>query len=263
MSSLTLKLFSFLCIICSMSSIHALLAGSTRIVGIQSRTARTSGVLSHGLLPTRSSRLFSTIDEALKVALAKPHPYRNITPVILEKVGKYLHRNDKHPLGIIKSKIEEYCNVYTKEKGQTPFAIFDNLSPLVNTKNCFDDLRVGPDHPSRRQSDTYYVTGAQQVILRSQYFLRAKSIAVNVILILLFLLYLLYSLLVCDETDTEVLRTHTSAHQSTLISGGEAAFICTGDVYRRDEIDATHYPVFHQMEGVRIFQDKDLPAGTV
>lgn len=60
-----------------------------------------------------------------------------------------------------------------------------------------------------------------------------------------------------------MLRTHTSAHQSTLISGGEAAFICTGDVYRRDEIDATHYPVFHQMEGVRIFQDKDLPAGTV
>jgi hypothetical protein len=108
MSSLSLKFFSFLCIICSMSSIHALLAGSTRIVGIQSRTARTSGVLSRGLLSTRSSRLFSTIDEALKTALAKPHPYRNITPVILEKVGKYLHRNDKHPLGIIKSKIATF-----------------------------------------------------------------------------------------------------------------------------------------------------------
>lgn len=26
-----------------------------------------------------------------------------------------------------------------------------------------------------------------------------------------------------------------------------------GDVYRRDAIDATHYPVFHQVEGVRIF----------
>ena len=160
MSSISSKLLSFLCIICSMSSIHALLTGSTRIVGIQSRSARTSSVLNRGLLPSRSSKLFSTIDEALKTALQKPHPYRNITPVILEKVGKYLHRNDKHPLGIIKGKIEEYCNIYTKEKGQTPFAIFDNLSPLVNTKNCFDDLRVGPDHPSRRQSDTYYVTGA-------------------------------------------------------------------------------------------------------
>ena len=34
---------------------------------------------------------------------------------------------------------------------------------------------------------------------------------------------------------------------------GHRAFLCTGDVYRRDTIDATHYPVFHQMEGVRVF----------
>jgi hypothetical protein len=28
-------------------------------------------------------------------------------------------------------------------------------------------------------------------------------------------------------------------------------------VYRRDSIDATHYPVFHQMEGVRVFSPAD------
>ena len=33
-----------------------------------------------------------------------------------------------------------------------------------------------------------------------------------------------------------------------------------GDCFRRDEIDASHYPVFHQMEGVRVFKKKDLPA---
>jgi phenylalanyl-tRNA synthetase alpha chain len=44
-----------------------------------------------------------------------------------------------------------------------------------------------------------------------------------------------------------VLRTHTSAHQSSLIGAGHHAFLCTGDVYRRDEIDASHYPVFHQV----------------
>lgn len=43
------------------------------------------------------------------------------------------------------------------------------------------------------------------------------------------------------------------------MSQGIEAFLCTGDVYRRDEIDASHYPVFHQMEGVRIFA-KDSPA---
>ena len=155
-------LLAFVCIIGSLSTVKSLLAGSTRMAGMRS-TARGSSILGRGLplLKSRSLRLFSSVvvDEPLKVALQTPHPYRNITPVILEKVGKNLHRNDKHPLGIIKSKIEEYCNQYTKSKGQTAFEIFDNLSPLVNTKNCFDDLRVGPDHPSRRQSDTYYVTG--------------------------------------------------------------------------------------------------------
>jgi phenylalanyl-tRNA synthetase alpha subunit len=40
------------------------------------------------------------------------------------------------------------------------------------------------------------------------------------------------------------------------------AFLCSGDVYRRDEIDATHYPIFHQMEGVRIFTDEELSGAT-
>jgi phenylalanyl-tRNA synthetase alpha chain len=53
--------------------------------------------------------------------------------------------------------------------------------------------------------------------------------------------------------DNEVLRTHTSAHQAQLMSKGIRSFLVTGDCYRRDEIDSSHYPVFHQMEGVRVF----------
>jgi phenylalanyl-tRNA synthetase alpha chain len=52
--------------------------------------------------------------------------------------------------------------------------------------------------------------------------------------------------------DEHVLRTHTSAHQCSLMSKGIQNFLVTGDVYRKDEIDYCHYPVFHQMEGVRI-----------
>ena len=29
---------------------------------------------------------------------------------------------------------------------------------------------------------------------------------------------------------------------------------------RRDSIDASHYPVFHQMEGVRVFSDEEVQA---
>jgi phenylalanyl-tRNA synthetase alpha chain len=52
-----------------------------------------------------------------------------------------------------------------------------------------------------------------------------------------------------------VLRTHTSAHQNEILKSGTSAFLVTGDVYRKDEIDSTHYPVFHQMEG--LFVDID------
>lgn len=84
---------------------------------------------------------------------------------------------------------------------------------MVTTKQCFDDLRVPPEHPSRRPSDTYYVS------------------------------------------KDMVLRTHTSAHQCQFMRQYPAvtSFLCAGDVFRRDEIDASHYPAFHQCEGVRLF----------
>jgi phenylalanyl-tRNA synthetase alpha chain len=50
-----------------------------------------------------------------------------------------------------------------------------------------------------------------------------------------------------------MLRTHTSAHEVEVFRRGETKWLLTADVYRRDEIDGSHYPVFHQMEGARIF----------
>ncbi|XP_060949533.1 phenylalanine--tRNA ligase, mitochondrial [Limanda limanda] len=55
-----------------------------------------------------------------------------------------------------------------------------------------------------------------------------------------------------------LLRAHTSAHQRELVKSGLDAFLLAGDVYRRDEIDVSHYPVFHQMEGVRLFSNHQL-----
>ncbi|KAK1794882.1 hypothetical protein P4O66_010082, partial [Electrophorus voltai] len=59
---------------------------------------------------------------------------------------------------------------------------------------------------------------------------------------------------------THMLRAHTSAHQRELVRAGCDAFLLAGDVYRRDEIDSSHYPVFHQMEGVRLFSKHELFA---
>ncbi|KAL2913010.1 phenylalanyl-tRNA synthetase alpha subunit, mitochondrial [Polyrhizophydium stewartii] len=58
-----------------------------------------------------------------------------------------------------------------------------------------------------------------------------------------------------------LLRTHTSAHQSTVLRDRSSrGYLLTADVYRRDEVDQTHYPVFHQMEGIRTF-DRSQFAG--
>ena len=149
----------------------------------------------------------------------------NVTPYIANLIGRNLHQQSDHPLGIIKEKIEGYFNSLD---GGSTFKIVDDLDPLVNAQECFDDLLIPQDHPGRKPSDTYYVTrdGGREV---------------------------------SSELDT-LLRTHTSAHQSTLMREGNERFLCTGDVYRRDEIDASHFPVFHQMEGVKLF-DPELVGG--
>nr|CAD7588898.1 unnamed protein product [Timema genevievae] len=55
-----------------------------------------------------------------------------------------------------------------------------------------------------------------------------------------------------------LLRGHTTAHQSELINMGLNNFLVVGDVYRRDEIDTSHYPVFHQADAVRICTQEEV-----
>ena len=57
--------------------------------------------------------------------------------------------------------------------------------------------------------------------------------------------------------DNIVLRTHTSPMQARamLTRKPPIRVICPGRVYRADEVDATHSPVFHQMEGLVIDED--------
>ncbi|KAF8323315.1 phenylalanyl-tRNA synthetase [Clavulina sp. PMI_390] len=53
--------------------------------------------------------------------------------------------------------------------------------------------------------------------------------------------------------SSTLLRTHTSAHEVDVFKAGHDKWLLAADVYRRDEIDASHHPVFHQMEGARTF----------
>lgn len=83
----------------------------------------------------------------------------------------------------------------------------------------FDALNFIPDHPARTLQDTFYVG---------------------------------------EEDSKQVMRTHTSPVQvRTMLERDVPIYIaCPGRVFRTDELDATHTPVFHQVEGLAV--DKGL-----
>lgn len=90
---------------------------------------------------------------------------------------------------------------------------------LENEWFNFDALNFHPDHPARAMQDTFFVSPVENHLL---------------------------------------LRTHTSPVQvrSLLERDLPVYVLCPGRVFRTDELDATHTPVFHQVEGLAI--DKGL-----
>jgi phenylalanyl-tRNA synthetase alpha chain len=84
----------------------------------------------------------------------------------------------------------------------------------------FDALNLGPDHPARTMQDTFWTAGPDGG----------------------------------EEGSGVVLRTHTSPVQArTMLSQEPPIYVvCPGRVFRTDEYDATHSPVFHQVEGLAI-----------
>ncbi|MGK2948121.1 MAG: phenylalanine--tRNA ligase subunit alpha [Acidimicrobiales bacterium] len=102
--------------------------------------------------------------------------------------------------------------------------------PEVETDwHNFGALNFPPDHPARDMYDTLYVE--------------------------------------MGEPGSTVLRTHTSPVQVRVMTDGEPPIysVMPGRVFRQDTPDATHMPVFHQIEGLVIDRDitfADL-AGTL
>jgi phenylalanyl-tRNA synthetase alpha chain len=79
----------------------------------------------------------------------------------------------------------------------------------------FDALNIGPDHPARSTMDTFFVG---------------------------------------SEDSGVVLRTQTSPVQARVMLTQQPPIyvICPGKTFRTDELDATHTPVFHQVEGLAV-----------
>ncbi|WP_413104045.1 phenylalanine--tRNA ligase subunit alpha [Streptomyces sp. Inha503] len=116
----------------------------------------------------------------------------------------------RHPITTFSERIEDVFVAMGYEVAEGPEAEAEWFN--------FDALNFPPDHPAREMQDTFFVRGAK------------------------------------GDQDGEgsgvVLRTHTSPVQIRSMIDREPPIyvICPGRTYRTDELDATHTPVFHQVE---------------
>lgn len=96
------------------------------------------------------------------------------------------------------------------------FTVLDGPEVELATYN-FDKLNAGEGHPSRDWSDTFYF----------------------------------------DEDSRVMLRSQTSPMQVRAMETMELPIriIAPGRVYRKDEVDATHSPMFHQIEGLVVAEN--------
>ncbi len=97
------------------------------------------------------------------------------------------------------------------------FAVIDISDPYVSVEDNFDNLLVPADHPSRSPSDTFY------------------------------------------KDDQTCLRTHMTCYLHPFGKNHNGTsrlrYVTCGDVYRKDAVDSTHYPIFHQMDALCIVDD--------
>jgi phenylalanyl-tRNA synthetase alpha chain len=111
------------------------------------------------------------------------------------------------------------------------FAGFDvtQIPETIRAADAFDLFDFPADHPSRKETDTYFV--ANDRILRTH----TTS---------MWLYYL---------SDPKILEK--------LNTRGWVGELCFGKVYRKDEIDRKHFPVFHQIDGMYLVKRSEKVLG--
>jgi len=162
------------------------------------------------------------ISATVAEALNNGHPRNNVPDSVKAKVGMELHNREGHPLWTIKRAIADSFAGLPPGEGGIPRPEF----------RLFD--KEEPVVTVKQNFD--------DLLAPADHVMRRPSDTFYV-----------------DED--RLLRCHTSAHQTEKLRAGERAFLVAADCFRRDEVDSTHYPVFHQMEGLRVFGEGDFPEG--
>lgn len=136
----------------------------------------------------------------------------NIPDHVLKLVGRNLHLQSNHPVSLVKARIERF---FKQNRQARPIG--------AQSYQIFDNFN--PFVSTKANFDELLIPANHPSRSSSDTFYRSEN---------------------------TVLRTHTSAHQTELLRKGITSFLVFGDCYRKDTVDHSHYPVFHQVEGVLV-----------
>lgn len=163
--------------------------------------------------------LSSSSSSPPSITYPPPSSYSNVTDGIRSKINMNLHLQPGHPINIIKKRIKFYFDKRAEQlEKQSPNSTEVHRFELIDNLSPIVSVESNFD----------------DLLFPKDHVGRSKSDTFYF-------------------NENTLLRTHTSAHQNEYLKQGLSNFLIVGDCYRRDEIDSSHYPVFHQIEGVRVF----------
>ena len=128
----------------------------------------------------------------------------------MSRPGSAEQLGSRHPISIVKNEIIEIFS-------RLGYTVADGPE-IEDDHHVFSALNFPPEHPARDMQDTFFIEKQSS-----------------------------------EPSEKDILlRTHTSSIQVRTMERQKPPIrvICPGRVFRADEVDATHSPVFHQIEGL-------------
>jgi phenylalanyl-tRNA synthetase alpha chain len=174
-------------------------------------------------LGRQANELKTAIERALderRATLDATRPVAGGVDVTLP--GRTFTVGHRHPLTVLRERIEA---IFARQG----YEILDGPETEDDHHN-FEALNMPPEHPARDMQDTLYLRGPyDRAVWKSGERASRPS-----------------------DRPATLLRTHTSAMQIRYMEAHRppVRVIAPGRVYRRDNLDLTHTPMFQQVEGL-------------
>jgi phenylalanyl-tRNA synthetase alpha chain len=124
--------------------------------------------------------------------------------------GRVAHLGYRHPLSLVR---DEVIDIFTR----LGYQVLEGPE-IEDDYHNFEALNMPADHPARDMHDTLYLSEPLKI----------------------------------GDRPLTLLRTHTSAMQIRHMehNAPPVRLVAIGPVYRKDDLDLTHTPMFHQVEGL-------------